>query len=304
MAYCDRCTRWFGSDQALLQHERTSSYHHLCIACDRDFVSDAALLQHYKKSSRHTYCTLCSELIDHLGISLRQHYEQAHYECPGCNLVFNDESSMLAHCLDVHEDRWCAPCKRMFQNENNLHQHLRSATHQTAKFRCPMTGCGRSFISTSALALHFESGSCPSGITREMVDRFFPELLDKGGIIADPKQLIEGPSSSASPLATTRWWATERTWNGSAYECYLCHRTFKSLVALNAHLGSPTHGDKLYHCPTQFGGCGTEYRTLGAILQHIEDPGRRCAVRRFDGEVNRIFDGLTNSRKWLTGASS
>ena len=212
---------------------------------------------------------------------------------------------MLAHCRDAHEERWCAPCKRMFQNENNLRQHLRSATHQTVKFRCPMTGCGRAFISTSALALHFESGSCPSGITREMVDRFFPELLDGGGVITNPgRRLTDGPSSSssASPPATTRWWATERTWNGSAYECYLCHRTFKSLVALNAHLGSPAHGDKPYHCPTQFGGCGTEYRTLSAILQHIEDPGRRCAVRRFDREVDRIFDGLTNSRRWLTGA--
>ncbi|PIL27734.1 transcription factor [Ganoderma sinense ZZ0214-1] len=140
-------------------------------------------------------------------------------------------------------------------------------------------------------------------MTRDMVDRFFPELLDQRGVVTNRNRPIEGPSSSSgSSEPTTTWWATERTWNGSAYECYLCHKTFRSLTALNAHLGSPAHGDKLYHCPREFGGCGKEYRNLSAILQHIEDPGRRCGVRRFDREVDRIFDGLTNSRKWLTGA--
>ena len=79
--------RWFGSERALWQHERTSSFHHFCDACDRDFISDASLKQHYINSSRHVYCTLCEELIDHLGISLGEHYEESHYECPGCNLV-------------------------------------------------------------------------------------------------------------------------------------------------------------------------------------------------------------------------
>ena len=87
MAYCDRCDRWLANDQAFSQHERTSSNHHFCIPCDRDFVSAAALLHHYKKSSRHTYCTVCNELIDHLEISLSQHYEDAHYECLGCDAV-------------------------------------------------------------------------------------------------------------------------------------------------------------------------------------------------------------------------
>ena len=88
--------RWFGSERALWQHERTSSYHHFCDACDRDFVSDAALKQHYINSSRHVYCTLCEELIDDLDISLSEHYEESHYECPGCNLVsgtHRDQSS-------------------------------------------------------------------------------------------------------------------------------------------------------------------------------------------------------------------
>ena len=87
--------RWFGSDQALWQHERTSSIHHFCNACDRDFVSAAALLQHYMKSSRHTYCTLCEDLIDDSGIPLNLHYELAHYKCTGCNWVSNRSFNSL-----------------------------------------------------------------------------------------------------------------------------------------------------------------------------------------------------------------
>ncbi|KAI1791414.1 hypothetical protein LXA43DRAFT_428146 [Ganoderma leucocontextum] len=298
MAHCERCERWFGSYQAFWQHERTSGNHHFCDACDRDFVSDAALIQHYSNSSRHTYCTLCDELLDDLGISLNRHDEEVHYECMGCNMVFRDEVDMLTHCRDVHHDRWCAPCRRMFQNENNLRQHLRSATHQPANFACPMKGCGRSFISTAALVLHLESGTCASGMTRAMVDRLVRQY-DKRGVITDPSRLIQGPGASGSSPQVTRTWATDRAWNGSAYECYLCHKAFRSLTALNAHLGSPVHSDKLYRCPRDFGGCGTEFRTMSAFCQHVEHG--QCGVHRFAGQLRKVIDGVTKGGRLLTG---
>ncbi|TBU45967.1 hypothetical protein BD309DRAFT_955099 [Dichomitus squalens] len=296
MAYCERCRRWFRSDQALWQHERTSSYHHFCDACDRDFVSETALTQHYMNSSRHTYCTLCSELIDDLDMSLSEHYEEAHYKCPGCHLVYRDRKSMLAHCEEEHADRWCIPCKRMFINANNLRQHQRSAIHQPATIRCPMKGCGKLFISTSHLVLHLESGTCTSGMTRKMIDDLVSKY-DKRGIITNPERLIEGPSRSSPDVIRT--WATERAWNGWAYECYVCHKTFSSLTALNAHLGSPVHGDKLYHCPKAYGGCGTEYRTLSAFLQHVESG--RCGVIRFQDKFRKIIDDVAKGGRLLTG---
>lgn len=33
--------------------------------------------------------------------------------------------------------------------------------------------------------------------------------------------------------------ASDRAWNGAAYECYLCHRAFNLLAGLNQHLNSP-----------------------------------------------------------------
>nr|VWO96247.1 C2H2-type domain-containing protein [Ganoderma boninense] len=210
--------------------------------------------------------------------------------------AFRYEFDMLSHCREAHYDRWCAPCKRMFQNENNLRQHLGSATHCPANIVCPMKGCGRSFISTAALVLHLESGTCASGMTREMVDRLVKKY-DKHGVITDPSRLIQG-SGTSSPQVT-RTWATDRAWNGQAYECYLCHKTFRSLSALNAHLGSPVHGDKLYRCPRGFGGCGIEFRTLSAFCQHVERG--QCGVHRFASQLRNVIDGVTKSGRLLTG---
>ncbi len=73
-----------------------------------------------------------------------------HFENVSHVQAFRNEVDMLIHCREVHDDRWCAPCRRMFQNGNNLRQHLDSAIHRPANFPCPMKGCGRSFISTAA----------------------------------------------------------------------------------------------------------------------------------------------------------
>ncbi|TBU24249.1 hypothetical protein BD309DRAFT_955097 [Dichomitus squalens] len=182
MVYCERCGRSFVTEHALRQHQRYSSNHHLCDACDRDFVSEAALKQHHMNSSRHTYCTICEELIDNLGISLQEHREKTHHACPGCDRVFEDRRSMLAHCEQAHADRWCSECEQMFKNENNLRQHLHSSTHRPANLPCPMEDCERSFIGPAALVLHYEGGACPSGLTRSTVLRAVARY-DKQGVI-------------------------------------------------------------------------------------------------------------------------
>ena len=89
-------------------------------------------------------------------------------------------------------------------------------------------------------------------------------------------------------------WATERAWNGLYYECYLCHRTFGSLDALNQHLDSPRHGDKLYHCPTGLRGCGAEFRTLSGFCQHVES--EQCGVHRFQHALNGYIDAIPKGR--------
>lgn len=187
-------------------------------------------------------------------------------------------------------------CKRLFDSQNNLDTHMRtSSIHNARTFVCPFKGCGRSFISSADVALHCESGTCVSGITRNDVDRLAVRY-DRSNTITNPARMIGGPSDYQPQVVDT--WATEDSWNGSAWECVLCHKTFRSLMALNAHLKSPAHADKIYRCPSVFRGCNMEFRTLSGLLQHVERSS--CGVTKFQPQVKAVMDGVTRGAWMLT----
>ncbi|KAI0073427.1 hypothetical protein K474DRAFT_1666615 [Panus rudis PR-1116 ss-1] len=289
MAYCDRCDRWFKSPSALYQHKVNSGSHHWCSDCDRDFVSEWALIQHYVQSRAHSYCQRCDEHFQD-DEELEEHYEEAHWYCRICETIFNSELGLHEHNRQKHW--YCVSCKRVFQNENNLKQHLRSAAHQPKIFACPGRNCDSSFISRAALVLHLESGTCPAGATRQTVNKVALQI-DRGRILTNPARMIEYGGGGTS---TT--WATERSWNGYAYECILCHREFQSLKALNAHLQSPAHEGKMYRCPQAWSGCGNEFRTASALIQHVESGS--CGVTRFKSRMDNAIDSLASKMKMLT----
>jgi len=62
--------------------------------------------------------------------------------------------------------------------------------------------------------------------------------------------------------------AIGRAWNGSGFECYLCHREFSSLNGLNCHIRSPVHEQALYKCPKA--SCGKNFKMLSGLVQHVE----------------------------------
>ena len=270
--------------------------HHVCHGCRRDYPTPDLLIQHFAKSTKHAYCARCDEHFYTLR-ELHDHRDEAHIYCRPCDVMFRTNTGLARHREEEHSERYCSECERMFQNENNLQQHQRSSIHTDRDIDCPMKGCGRSFVSKAALVLHLESGTCASGMTRAMVDKLAAKL-DKGSVITNPARMIGGSSSSYPKPVVTATWATERAWNGSAYECYLCHKEFVSLSALNTHLRSPAHGEKLYRCPKQRHGCGREYSTLSAFVQHVENGS--CGVRRFLTDLNQVIGGLSRSMKRLT----
>ncbi|KAI0743128.1 hypothetical protein C8Q80DRAFT_1192899 [Daedaleopsis nitida] len=298
MPECERCDRWFNPERALEQHKDNSAGHNICYPCDRDFTTHRGLIQHYTQSLRHAYCQYCDEHFDDFD-DLHEHYEEEHHWCDLCNKFFQSEFGLHEHRRQSHADRYCVPCKRMFRNPHNLLQHENSSIHRGLQFACPMKGCDRWFVSLSALVLHLEAGTCTSGMTRKMLDELIARY-DKRHIITNPDRLLTGPGgTSRARTQVTDEWATERAWNGRAYECYLCHKTFATLLALNAHLRSPAHADKMYHCPTAFGGCGTEFRTMSAFCQHMENA--KCGAHRFRSTIEDYVRGLPDMRQKLVG---
>ncbi|KAI0249119.1 hypothetical protein BJV78DRAFT_1103694, partial [Lactifluus subvellereus] len=272
MAYCDRCARWFPHYRALEQHKEDSSFHWLCDDCDIDFASFNSREQHYVDSSNHHYCKACSQDFNSEA-GLWTHFEADHHACRPCFKIFDTHAGLQEHDREVHV--YCTDCQRSFQNQNNLRQHLSSKLHRPSTVLCPGRGCNRSFTSPARLVLHFESGTCPSGMTREELNRLVVRA-DRNNVITNPARLLGGPSGYEPP-PSAKVWATDRSWNGEAYECFLCNSTFRTLAGLNQHLQSPFHERKIYRCPKP--DCNIQFAALSALCQHVE--GGSCGVRMF-----------------------
>lgn len=127
------------------------------------------------------------------------------------------------------------------------------------------------FINKSALILHLESGSCRSGVNRRFIDNLVRNN-DRSNVITDPARLI-----AAGDRGNVQLIATDRSWNGRAYECVLCHTQFRQLIDLNRHLASPRHQEKAYRCPLS--SCNDHFVSLSGLCQHIES--ERCGVTKF-----------------------
>ncbi|KZT69383.1 hypothetical protein DAEQUDRAFT_669706 [Daedalea quercina L-15889] len=291
MSYCDRCDRYFPHMRALEQHEQNSAAHNICYFCCKDFATSYQLKQHWAASPRHHYCQYCNEHFDS-QCDLEEHYEEKHYYCSACRKIFNEALGLHEHNRQSHH--YCPDCRRVFQSDSNLRSHLRSGVHASATIRCPGMNCSKLFVSGAALILHLESGTCPSRLTRQEVNRIAAKY-DKNNVITNPSRMIGYREGGSAPTVTT--WATERAWNGRAYECFMCHREFKALVSLNKHLASPAHEEKMYRCPRGYEGCGAEFSTLSALSQHVES--ERCGIRRFNNQIQNYLGDLTSNMKRL-----
>ncbi|KAH8916944.1 zinc finger protein [Atractiella rhizophila] len=85
----------------------------------------------------------------------------------------------------------------------------------------------------------------------------------------------------------------EYSWNGDAYECYLCHSEFRTLTSLNQHLASPRHADENYSCPA----CKKDFTTLSGLWQHCE--AEKCGVQRFS-KARKMMEQLLEGTRRLT----
>ncbi|QRV87649.1 C2H2 zinc finger [Ceratobasidium sp. AG-Ba] len=281
MAHCDRCNRYFGSYDALWQHERASSRHNMCEDCGVDYWTFEDLREHWVESPGHHYCTFCEDHFDS-EYELDDHNDETHQYCDNCNIWLDGPDEMESHDIAVHN--LCAQCNRYFTTLNGLKNHLKSSIHVPKTLACPGRGCTKKFSTPANLVLHLETNTCVSGITRQSINRTVARL-DRGGLITNPNRMITGTTES--------YQATQRSWNGYNYECYLCHKEFGTLPGLNQHLASPVHEQNIYHCPKLGTGCNLQFRSLGHLFQHVENGS--CGVRRFkvvrDG-IDGIMHGM------------
>ena len=141
--------------------------------------------------------------------------------------------------------------------------------------------CPKKFKSPSAIAQHLESGK--HGINRHQVAAAVKSL---NIIPTITLKRIEAPTASSSPPAIVRFFATPQTFNGFAFECHICHKMFRSLFSLTAHLNSAAHDDDEFKCPK----CKKPFKLVSALIQHIESGCCRLALFR---EITHHFEAMT-----------
>jgi len=110
-------------------------------------------------------------------------------------------------------------------------QHLNSRVHLGKNIQCPF--CKVSYTTATGMVHHLEGGSCPSApsLDRDTIYRIV-RSKDPSGVIS--KKLIGWKGDSES-----KYEATNKAWNGAAWECYFCPKTFSRRAGLNMHLNSP-----------------------------------------------------------------
>jgi len=135
------------------------------------------------------------------------------------------------------------------------------------------------FKSPSGIALHIESG-CHKKITRHHVTTAIRTM----DIV--PNITIKRITGSVPPPTVRTYIATAASFNGSAYECYLCRKTFRTLPGLNGHLNSAAHDDDEFRCPK----CKTEFKLISGFVQHLETGSCGLAAA---SQINNYFNDIT-----------
>ncbi|TFK75427.1 hypothetical protein BDN72DRAFT_892375 [Pluteus cervinus] len=279
--YCTQCRRAFVDEHALEQHIRNRPDHNYCMDCNRRFVDNHALQQHNSAVHQRSDTDSEPDLSD-ASTSYSETSEEDDVEpyCLSCNRRFNDTMSLYLHLANNSRHNWCFICSRDFSSPSALAQHSASAAHRDRSICCPL--CGQGFKVPSSIPMHIESGACQEGITRHHVTAAVHNMKIIPSISAS--RLLTGPTSSVYRMQPAiSYIATEQAFTGTAFECYLCHKQFKQLRALNAHLDSAAHDDDEFKCPNRR--CNKEFTLISALIQHIESEA--CGVARFR-QVERL----------------
>jgi Zinc-finger of C2H2 type len=165
---------------------------------------------------------------------------------------------------------------------------LNSKVHRGTNLPCPF--CKVNYTSASGLTHHLETGSCPRApnLNREAILRMVRER--------DPHGVITNKQIGWREDEDVKYTATSRAFNGSFWECYMCHKEFNTANALNAHLNSPVHKQKVYRCPNLKDKCGKQFVSLAALFNHLESEA--CAFMRFE-KVQQQVGGVLQGQKLI-----
>lgn len=138
------------------------------------------------------------------------------------------------------------------------------------------------FKSPSGIALHIESG-CHK-LSRHHVTAAVRSMKIVPNIVI--KRITGGQASVPTTVKT--FIATEASFNGTSYTCYICRKKCQTLAGLNSHLNSAAHDDDEFRCPK----CKAEFKLISGFVQHLES--RSCGLSK-DKQVEKYYNSLADN---------
>jgi len=281
--FCQTCKTTFLTLDGVKSHARAKRHTvnpFVCEECDLSFGSSGALEAHFN-SPRHSVDYPSDAYLDGLASDSDSDVsfsDDADLYCDGCNRQFVDMTALNQHLAYSPQHNWCFECSRDFSSETALCQHQNSLAHKGRDFQCPF--CRGMFKSPSGIAQHLESGCHKVGRHQVTAAVHTMKIVPNISI-----KRITGPVQPPTTLRT--FIATEASFNGSSYVCYLCSKKSKTLSGLNLHLNSPAHDDDEFRCPK----CKAEFKLISGFVQHLESQSCSLALTT---QIDNYFNDLTN----------
>lgn len=298
---CGECNRVFGSSQALHAHGQATGHssEFRCCDCERNFKSDKALEQHLRDKKVHRPPPPPPQL------SARD--DEATFKCPKCPQEFASAQAMQQH-LESPRHRPISnlscisnSCSKKFTTPSGLLHHLESGkcssgmdreslndlvlTHDTDRL------ITRAPDPTNELLHDTSSLSIESDVSSDDEDepRIMTPTSDGGASLSLP------PDSSAltprgGSMSIDSW--EDLVARSSNLRCPFCppkRGPFCNKTALQQHLQSPAHAEKLFFCPTALldvlgnkgGPLGDTFTTVSGLSQHLESGACRGGSATF-----------------------
>ncbi|EUC39607.1 hypothetical protein COCMIDRAFT_41895 [Bipolaris oryzae ATCC 44560] len=223
-------------------------------------------------------CGYCGKLYKRLDIFKDHYIATRHYFCNARKAGKATTVSAGDHVYKI--------CRRTFPSLQSFQQHCKSIKHKPiSALSCPIGGgCKRKFSAPSALLHHLESGKCCSGMDRDDIYDIV-QLYDKDHTIHTLPKLT--PSSSTylslhglSPGSGTPTASLDSP-DGWLLVTPTHSQAFRTIQALQQHIVSPTHYNKVYHCPRNPLPINSskaktkqekakQFTTLSGLAQHLE----------------------------------
>ncbi|KAH7083692.1 hypothetical protein FB567DRAFT_529726 [Paraphoma chrysanthemicola] len=203
---CDYCHAvYFDTQWQVMQHQ--SKVHFVCPLCPKKYTSWYALKNHCRESEHSRVCEGCYA---------------------GGKIWLFDSSGYKRHIVD---ENVCEKCERHFGSHSNLIHH--NLKHLEAIYAC--SGCSQKFRTFSGKVIHWESGSCNSGVHEFDLGfsaarcfqwkKYFIRKCDREDLLAIHVNQDAREYSSSDPRF---------------YKCPTCDRKFFKLSGLFMHVESPS----------------------------------------------------------------